>query len=240
MTFRKGHRVAHFGVATACLVVLAINAAFVIPRQNSVANTVKVTKATPVESTGVALSPAGTGCWEVTLNRSSELTSIWVPECPATQPALLGERPMQPEVLRLPALSSGEPPMAQAQPRAVMSADLAQRGAGALVYLPASPNGAGYYVAAWAIEEPASNPELPTMVKSGLQVGIYGAPPSSVMTPAGRVYLNSELSPRGRQFSTDVVLHDADGPDDLDDPQAQVDAPDTATAAASARVSSTF
>ena len=228
------------GLVTASLVVLAGGAALSSMLKQQPAKTAKATKEEPAIPAGSSIPAPAPGCWAVTLNNGVELVATWVPECPAAAPAPFGDQALPQGTIRLPAFNSKEPPMAQAQPRAVQSEDLAQHGAGAMLYLPANTDGSGYYVAAWAVEEAPTEEDAAPVVKSGLQVGLYGAPPTSVATPGGRVYLSPEFSPHGRQFSPDVTLRGSGAEADSDDDSSQEDEPSAETAAASARVSSRF
>ncbi|WP_157657700.1 hypothetical protein [Burkholderia ubonensis] len=241
MTSLQGKRAVIAGLVTVSLVVLAGGVALSSMLKQQPAKTAKVTKEEPANPAGSSIPAPAPGCWDVALNNGVELVATWVSECSAAAPAILGDQAWPQGTIRLPALSSKEPPMAQAQLRAVLSEDLAQHGAGAMLYLPANSDGSGYYVAAWAKEEaPAEEAATAPGVQRGLQVGLYGAPPTSVATPGGRVYLSTEFSPRGRPAGPEVTLHGEDTEANSEDESPQEAESSAETAAASARVSSTF
>lgn len=249
MTSLQGKRSVIACLVTACVVVvLAGGATLSYMLKQQPVMTPKVKQEEPANSAGSSVPEKAPGCWDVAVNNGAELVATWVPECPAAAPATLGDLPWPQGVIRLPVFSNKEPAMAQAQPRMVMSDELAQHGAGAMLYLPANTDGSGYYVAAWAVEEESDDEAAAATVKGGVQVGLYGAPPTSVATPGGRVYLSREFTPQGvRQFMANraSVLRGADayadgneGEDDsspADDAAARAD-----TASTSARDSSAF
>jgi hypothetical protein len=111
--------------------------------------------------------------------------------------------------------------MSWAQAHVEMSRELAQHGSGALLYLPVNSDGSGYYVAAWALGTTAGDEDSDPAPasKRGLTVGVYGAPPTSVVTPAGRVYFNTDLSPKVWPGSH----HESAATDDEDDSAAEND-----------------
>lgn len=240
MTSLQGKRAVIAGLVTASLVVLAGGAALSSMLKQQPAKTAKVTKEEPANPAGSSIPTPAPGCWDVALNNGVELVATWVSECSAAAPAILGDQAWPQGPIRLPALSSKEPPMKQAQLRAVLSEDLAQHGAGAMLYLPANSDGSGYYVAAWEVVESQADEDATQVQKRGLQVGLYGAPPTSVATPGGRVYLSTEFSPRGRPAGSDVILHGQDTEENSEDESLQEHEPSAEATAASARVSSTF
>lgn len=151
--------------------------------------------------------PVILGCWEV-LAQGTGLSATWLPECPELPEVKQAEIAWSEGILRLPALEPGTPPMKRAQTQATLSEELALEGEGALLFLPAKADGSGYFVAGWATEttptpgEPASEEdelETETVRKQGLIIGRYGAPPPSIATPAGRVYLSRDWTPLGLQ-----------------------------------------
>jgi hypothetical protein len=146
------------------------------------------------------------GCWEITLANDA-LSARWRSMCEASAADVkLGAHSWREGVIRLPGTAGEEPRMARAHAESEFSEELALQGEGALLFLPSAASGAGYYVAAWAASDDGeesdaniaadSDEPQPVRVSRGYQVGRYGAPPASVNTPAGRVYLRAEFSPR--------------------------------------------
>ncbi|KVP16809.1 hypothetical protein WJ84_00620 [Burkholderia ubonensis] len=233
---------------TACVVVLAGGAMMSYLLNKQPVKSPKVTTEEPAKFAGSSIPVKSPGCWDVTLDNGVELVATWNPDCPGAAPATLGDQPWLQGTIRLPALSNKEPAMAQAQPRMQLSEELAQHGVGALLFLPANTDGSGYYVAAWAVDEESEDEAAARNVKRGLQVGLYGAPPTSVATPGGRVYLSREFAPQGvRQFmaSRASALRGsaayADGDEGEDDSSPADEAAARAdTASTSARESSAF
>lgn len=217
MTSLQGKRTVIAALVTACAVVATAGAfmSYQLNRNPPFVIATQVKQAEPATTAGSSVPVLQTGCWDVALSNDTELNATWVPACEGAPPVALGEQPWPQGVVRLRALGPGEPPMSWAQPHAEMSRELAQHGTGALLYLPANSDGSGYYVAAWSIGASADDEEPATAVKRGLTVGVYGAPPSSVATSTGRVYLNTDLSPRkmaGTRHEADES--DAEGDDD--------------------------
>jgi hypothetical protein len=159
----------------------------------------EVTQEEPASTAGFSLSePKKAGCWEVAL-ASEGLSARWLATCDAPA-VVLGPHHWREGIVRLPGAEGVEPLLSRAQAAAVLSDELAQRGEGALLFLPTTEAGAGYYVAAWSVtgerdathadnDEPASTPAR------GYVLGRYGAAPVSVLTPAGRVYLHPDFAP---------------------------------------------
>jgi hypothetical protein len=163
-----------------------------------------------------------TGCWDVTANSDNELSATWVAACTQVPPAKYGNQDWPQAVLRLPALAAGQPPMDHAQPHVVLSEVTAQHGAGGLLYLPVSADGTGYYVAGWQTTDDSDDEDAPAAGKRGIQIGLYGAPPPSVATPGGRVYLSAEFSPRAWSTASKAeepaAVEDAHSEGDTDEP----------------------
>lgn len=134
--------------------------------------------ATPVK---VAEKEKLTGCWQVE-SSEAEVFANWHYPCPAlpSKPPVLPEVREWPESpVTLPAFHSGEPDLSRQVTTATLTESKATKGAGGLLFLPASSGGEGYYVAAYQEENG----------RSGWAIGAYGVPPVSVPTPIGRVYL---------------------------------------------------
>ncbi len=140
------------------------------------------------------------GCWEVSGTDGSELRAVWVANCPDATAPELGAGTWPVSTFRLPAREPGEPSVRQAVTQARMSPDLAVTGQGAMLYLPISDQ-SGYYVAGWSLKTAHSERaedgtvDKVTVSRRGTVLGLYGAPPTSVATPHGRVYLSEEFSP---------------------------------------------
>jgi hypothetical protein len=157
----------------------------------------------PAKPAGFSVSESKpAGCWEVRL-AAGALSARWLAVCEAsTADVKLGARSWHEGVIRLPGAAGEEPQMTRAQAESEFSEELALQGEGALLFLPSAASGAGYYVAAWAApatdeaDDADVDDEPPRPVHRGYQVGRYGAPPASVQTPGGRVYLRAEFSPR--------------------------------------------
>jgi hypothetical protein len=163
-----------------------------------IAITKQVRQVEPALVAGSSVPVIPTGCWEVAANSDTELSATWIPACTQLTPAIYGNQAWPQGVLRLPALAAGQPPMDHAQPHVVLSEVTAQHGTGGLLYLPVSADGTGYYVAGWRQTEEPDDEAPPVTVTRGIQIGIYGAPPTSLSTPGGWVYLSAEFSPRTR------------------------------------------
>ena len=203
MTF-KGKRAVIAGVVTACVLTLGGAATLAhrllsYPTQSAPHPEIKEEPDIAGSSILVVL-----GCWEVT-TQGAAVMARWSSQCTDVTAAPHGEVPWPEGVIRLPALGPGEPPMGRAQTHAVLSEELALEGEGALLFLPAKADGSGYYVAAWATETIPNHGSLDetlepeTVRKHGLVIGRYGAPPPSIATPAGRVYLSRDWTPLGLQ-----------------------------------------
>lgn len=185
----------------------------------------EVTQEEPASPAGFSVvEPKAAGCWEITLD-DVQLTARWVAACDAP-PVRLGAHGWRAGVLRLPGTES-DPPRAHAQVQATLSSELAQRGEGALLFLPIAKSGAGYYVAAWAAPEERDAPDseqadvepsAPPAAR-GYQVGRYGTAPVSVLTPVGRVYLQPDFAPHR------ALAHNATGELEPDMPVDLVDEP---------------
>lgn len=179
----------------------------------------------PEETLLTAASPAINGCWQVAGSADHrELAAVWHSRCPGEPLTELDERPWLTESVYLPAQVPGDPSMAQARTHAVMESDLALTGTGALLYLPVADH-SGYYVAGWEvatskIEKDADGDRVrATTTRRGVVIGRYGAPPPSVPTPTGRVFLSKDFSPhlvqRGQTpESTDPLDTDTDQDDE--------------------------
>ena len=200
MTSLQGKRAAFALAVAACAVAVAGAATLsdVLSQRPVIAP--EVTQGEPAKPAGFPLPELKkAGCWEVTL-ADSELSARWVSECGDLPPAKLGAHPWRPGVLRLPAAADLAPPEAHIVNHAALSGDLAQRGEGALLFLPSAASGAGYYVAAWSVlresddEDDAAEPLVPRHAR-GYQLGQYGTAPVSVSTPSGRVYLQPDFAP---------------------------------------------
>lgn len=130
--------------------------------------------------------PKKTGCWVVSSD-SERLAAQWALPCQepiASMPGMPHNLAGLTHRIVLPAFEVGTPDLSHQKVSADLSPDTATVGSGGLLYLPAAPDGSGYYVAAWAHKD------------EGLVVGLYGAYPSSVATPHGRVYIDSEFKPK--------------------------------------------
>lgn len=127
------------------------------------------------------------GCWRV----RGELTGLsahWEFPCSVALGAVQKfplELGWPEEGITLPAMEPGVPETSHQKVEAEMSALTAAKGKGALLYLPATRDGRGYYVAGWAAES-----------TRGWTVGTYGTYPCSVQTPAGRVFFAEEFKPK--------------------------------------------
>jgi hypothetical protein len=228
VTSLQGKRTVVAALVTACSVVVTAGAfmSYQLNKNPPLAIAAQVKQVEPAVVAGSSVPAPPTGCWDVSISNDTELAATWARDCADAPPVSTGEQPWPRGVVRLRALGAGEPPMAWAQPRAVLSQELAQHGTGALVYLPANSDGSGYYVAAWSLAGSTDDEESAVAVKRGITVGVYGAPPTSVATPSGRVYLNTDLSPR----SWSSTHHeDATSGDDDGDGEALTDADTAAT-----------
>jgi len=231
VTSLQGKRAITAGVVAVCAVVITGCATLSYLLGDSPVRAPKVKQEEPASPAGFSLpGKAHPGCWELTVT-DSELAARWVAGCDA--PGTLGDLPWPSGVVRLPTDGDAAPPMALAQAQATLSAELAQSGLGALLYLPANAAGGGYYVAAWSSDDEAEDSE-DAPVPRGLRIGRYGAPPSSIVTPAGRVYLSPELSPKRVVAAPEIHQPDQDSAEppatlETDD---QAEAPPTTTEAA--------
>lgn len=203
MTSLQGKRasIAFLMAASAVAVAGAATLGDVLSQQPVIAP--EATQEEPAVPAGSSVVQSKTaGCWEVTL-AGTGLSARWIPTCANLPPVKPGARPWRAGVVRLPGVDSA-PATAHAHLRSAMSAELAQSGEGALLFLPVTAAGAGYYVAAWHVfdDDPAqvvaSDVGEPRASRStrGYQVGHYGTAPVSVQTPAGRVYLQPDFAPR--------------------------------------------
>lgn len=206
MTF-KGKRAVIACVVAACVLTLggAATLGHLLRSYPAQPNPRSESKEEPAV-TGSSL-PVILGCWEV-LAQGTGLSATWVPECPELPEVKQAELAWPEGIIRLPALEPGSPPMERAQTQSTLSEELALEGEGALLFLPAKADGSGYFVAGWATEttptprETASEEaelEDEPVRKQGLIIGRYGAPPPSIATPAGRVYLSRDWTPLGLQ-----------------------------------------
>ena len=201
MTALQGKRAALALAVAACAVAVAGAATLsdVLSQRPVIAP--EVTQEEPAVPAGFSSPEIKTaGCWEVKL-AEAELSANWVPACPDNPPAVLGVHAWRAGVVRLPGVPGAEPAMARAQVQSSLSEELAQHGEGALLFLPTTAAGAGYYVAAWSVsdasDESAEDGSRPAPKQlRGYQVGRYGAPPVSMPTPGGRVYLQPDFAPR--------------------------------------------
>lgn len=188
MTSPQGKRVIIASAVVTCLVAalggVALN--YVAGPPDKAA---QVSKEEPTLSVGSSVAAPAPGCWTVALTNDTELSATWAPTCPGVPKVTLGPREWLTKPLQLPALSLAPPALTQAQTRAVISEEQALHGAGAMLFLPASADGSGYYVAAWVADH-ADDSDEPT--PKGLQLGLYSAPPTSVAVPHDRVYLTPQ------------------------------------------------
>jgi hypothetical protein len=221
VTSLQGKRAVIASLVAACAVAVAGAATLseVLSQQPVIAP--EATQGAPAKPAGFPLPELKkAGCWEVTL-ADTELSARWVAECGDLPPVKLGVQPWRAGVLRLPGVGA-EPLLAHVQAQATISGELAQRGEGALLFLPITAAGAGYYVAAWSVTEggdaqeaepdadvePAAAPAT-----QGYQVGRYGTAPVSVLTPAGRVYLQPDFAPhRALARNAALELESAEAP----------------------------
>ncbi len=145
-------------------------------------------------SAGTPAEDVKVGCWQVQLQDADqvELSAQWLPVCPpAAKPTTESSEGVLPtEPFYLSGWAPGTPLMAQARSAVVLSEAFAgvEDVAAGMLYLPATEDGRGYYVAAW-VQVGDAGEQL-----SGLKVGRYGAPPPSINTKGGRVYLDSPWS----------------------------------------------
>lgn len=124
--------------------------------------------------------------------------------------------------------------MRNAQTEVDLSETVAQFGKGALLYLPTGADGSGYFVAGWQAD-PSEGPQ--TGIPKGIEIGRYGAPPLSIQTPAGYVYLTQDFAPKFRReprISADTS-GSADASDDANSDQDSADDSGASTAVASSR-----
>jgi hypothetical protein len=198
VTSLQGKRTVIAALVTACVVVVAAGAVMshVLSKNPPLAIAEQVRQGEPAVIAGSSVPVVPTGCWEVVPNSDTELSATWIPACTQVPPAKYGNQDWPQATLRLPALAAGQPPMDHAQPHLVLSEVTAQHGTGGLLYLPVSADGTGYYVAGWQTADESDEADAPAAGKRGIQIGLYGAPPTSVSTPGGWVYLSAEFSPR--------------------------------------------
>ena len=234
MTSLQGKRTVIVGLAAVCAV--AVVGATTLSQMLSQSPVIapEVTQEEPAKPAGFSVPDATpAGCWEVRLSDAA-LSARWVEHCDPAGAGTPGTHAWREGVIRLPGAAGAVPKMDHAQAQAEFSEDLALAGAGALLFLPISAAGAGYYVAAWAqplgAAEAADDAEAadgaPAPVTRGYQVGRYGAPPASVLTPAGRIYLRAEYSPRRAAQPEPFPAEDA-ASSVLDEPQAPAGMPTT-------------
>ena len=231
MTSLQGKRTVIAALVTACTVVVmaGVFMSYKLNKNPPFAIATQVTQEEPATTAGSSVPVLTTGCWDVAITNDTDVAATWIPACAGAPAVTLGEQPWPQGVVRLPAWSKGEPPMSWAQAHVEMSRELAQHGSGALLYLPVNSDGSGYFVAAWALEATVGDEDSDPApaVKRGLSVGVYGAPPTSVVTPAGRVYFNTDLSPKVSPGSH----HESTSADDEDDTDSDDDdGTDSATA----------
>jgi len=157
----------------------------------------------PVSTLQAPATPPG--CWEVAILEETTLFATWLASCPTEKAAQLGELPWLEKPIHLPGLEAGLPALATAQTEATLSPELAEEGEGALLFLPANSKGDGYYVAAWQVEDPSEDESEDVEITNGIVVRRFGAPPPSVPTPAGRVYLARKWTPQGVRESHEAL-----------------------------------
>lgn len=223
MTSRQGKRTVIAALVTASVVVVVAGAVMshVLSKNPPVAIAKQVSQGEPATTAGSSVPVIPTGCWEVVPNSDTELSATWIPACAQVAPAKYGNQGWPQAMLRLPALAAGQPPMDHAQPHLVLSEVTAQHGTGGLLYLPVSADGTGYYVAGWQTSDESDESDAPPAGKRGIQIGLYGAPPTSVSTPGGWVYLSAEFSPRTWSSASKAEepesAEDAQSADDTDE-----------------------
>ncbi len=237
MTSLQGKRTVIAALVTASVVVVVAGAVMghVLSKNPPGAMARQVKQEEPASLAGSSVPALPTGCWEVAASSDTELNATWITACPQVPPATYGNQPWPTGVLRLPALAAGTPPMDHAQPHIALSDTTAQHGLGGLLYLPVSADGTGYYVAAWQVVAASDDEETPPTVNRGVQVGIYGAPPTSIAIPGGWVYLNADFSPKARSTEGNAEekaqepdaqsSDDTDESTDSDSPEKTADAP---------------
>lgn len=203
MTSLPGKRTALVGLLAVCAVAVvgAATLSEMLSQPPVIAPEAKQEE--PVKPAGFSMpesKPAG--CWEASV-AANALSARWLSVCEASAADVkLGAHSWREGVIRFPGAAGEEPQMTRAQAESDFSEELALQGKGALLFLPSTALGAGYYVAAWAApaadedDDADVDDEQPRPVRRGYQVGRYGAPPASVQTPVGRVYLRAEFSPR--------------------------------------------
>lgn len=128
------------------------------------------------------------GCWQLESTAPGAVSALWLDQCPdATNPTLsAGEYPLPTAPVYLSAWAHGTPKMQWAQQAVELREELSgmEDTQAGLLYLPATADGRGYFVAAWS-QVTAEGEE-----RTGIKVGYYGAPPTSVDTSAGRVFMS--------------------------------------------------
>ncbi|MDN8079061.1 hypothetical protein [Burkholderia multivorans] len=189
------------------------------------------TKEAPAQSAGASASaplPAP-GCWAVSATDTT-LKAMWEPVCSA--PPVIGSvvQGWPTNTLRLPASTTdGTPDMRTAQTEVALSSDVAQFGEGALLYLPTGADGSGYYVAGWRADSSAESSQ--PGIRKGIEIGRYGAPPLSIETPSGYVYLTPEFAPKRHQ-AMQRHSDDEDPANTSDEPDSDRDMVDDSDASA--------
>ncbi|MBU9199820.1 hypothetical protein KTD31_00205 [Burkholderia multivorans] len=158
------------------------------------------------------------------------LKAMWEPVCSA--PPVIGSvvQGWPTNTLRLPASTTdGTPDMRTAQTEVALSSDVAQFGEGALLYLPTGADGSGYYVAGWRADSSAESSQ--PGIRKGIEIGRYGAPPLSIETPSGYVYLTPEFAPKRHQ-AMQRHSDDEDPANTSDEPDSDRDMVDDSDASA--------
>lgn len=132
------------------------------------------------------------GCWQVhTLPEPrTGLQAIWFGVCPTTPLTTKksGEYRYPKESFYLSAWAEGDPKLSWARTEAELLEDRSntEHTRAGMLFLPATKDGSGYYVAAW--EQVPTGGEVRS--RRGMQIGRYDNPPISVGTSGGRVYLD--------------------------------------------------
>lgn len=142
--------------------------------------------AAPIAAGGGGAVPYAYGCWVVNADEV-KVDGEWQYPCrvalPTTKLRLPSTIDWPDAALVLPAIEPGPIPQVTDRVEALLRAETASKGVAGLLFLPASRDGAGLYVAAW--EGPSGD--------AGWSLGAYSAFPASVATPAGRAYLSPDF-----------------------------------------------
>lgn len=129
------------------------------------------------------------GCWRLESHAQGPATlkALWYEECPDPRRPTLsaGEYPFPSSPFYLSAWGEGTPRLQAARTVVELSDDLSdtEDTKAGMLFLPATTQGNGYFVAAWA------QLGADGRIERGMRVGHYGAAPTSVETSAGRVFL---------------------------------------------------